>query len=267
MLNFLCKLHQSGLSYSALNTARSALSTFLTIQNEPIGRHPFVIRFLKGCYQLRPSIPKNIVTWDVNIVLRYLDDLFPLDKITFRNLTLKCVTLLAILSAQRASALHSIDVRNITMFEKEVKIRFGDLLKTSRPGVHQAEIAIAAFPRKALCLVHTLDVYLNYTKKLREDHTQLFISFIPPHRPVVNSSISRWIKTVLISAGVDMAIFTPHSTRSASTSAAKVSNVPMQTILKTAGWSNDCTFAKFYDKQIPDRHSFARNIQSGASEC
>ena len=102
---------------------------------------------------------------------------------------------------------------------------------------------------------------------MREYHTQLFISFIPPHRPVVNSSISIWLKTVLISAGVDMAIFTPHSTRSASTSAAKVSNVHMQTILKTAGWSNDCTFAKCYDKQIPDRHSFAINIQSGASEC
>jgi len=153
------------LSYNALNTAWSALSTFLKIQTEPIGRHPFVIRFLKGCYQLRPSIPKNIVTRDVNIVLRYLDGLFPLDKITFRNLTLKCVTLLAILSAPKAISLHSIDVRNITLFEKEVKIRFGDLLKTSRPGVHQAEIAIAAFHRSTLFGSHSRYLLELYQKK------------------------------------------------------------------------------------------------------
>ena len=37
-------------------------------------------------------------------------------------------------------------------------------------------------------------------------------------------------------AGIDLSLFTPHSTRSASTSAV-VSKVPIDTIIKTAGWS------------------------------
>ena len=54
-----------------------------------------------------------------------------------------------------------------------------------------------------------------------------------------------------------MSIFNPHSTRSASVSAVKV---PIGTILKTAGWSKDCTFRKFYKKPVTDNMQFAESI-------
>ena len=41
-LDFLADLHDSGLSYSAVNTARSAVSTILFIDNVSIGKHPLV---------------------------------------------------------------------------------------------------------------------------------------------------------------------------------------------------------------------------------
>ena len=54
-------------------------------------------------------------------------------------------------------------------------------------------------------------------------------------------------------AGVDVNIFSPHSTRAASTSKANRSGtVRLGTILKTAGWTNARTFAKFYDKPIEE---------------
>ena len=51
----------------------------------------------------------------------------------------------------------------------------------------------------------------------------------------------------MTSAGVDTTIFTPHSTRAAATSKAKTASVPIQEILKTAGWSSLRCFDRFYD--------------------
>lgn len=51
-------------------------------------------------------------------------------------------------------------------------------------------------------------------------------------------------------AGIDTNVFTAHTTRSASTSAAKRAGVPMQVILQSAGWSNVTIFKTFYDKDV-----------------
>ena len=51
-------------------------------------------------------------------------------------------------------------------------------------------------------------------------------------------------------AGIDTTRFKPHSIRSSSTSAAAIAKVPVDTILRTAGWSGHCTFAKYYKKPI-----------------
>ena len=60
-----------------------------------------------------------------------------------------------------------------------------------------------------------------------------------------------WVKKGLKLAGVNMDIFTAHSTRAASTSKVKGS-VKLSTILKTAGWRRSQTFAKYYDKVVED---------------
>ena len=84
-----------------------------------------------------------------------------------------------------------------------------------------------------------------------EDYAQcLFISYVKPYGPVSKDSISRWLKSVMILAGVDCSVYKPQSIRSAAVSKAKSIMVPIDDILKTAGWSSERTFAKFYDKKI-----------------
>lgn len=51
-------------------------------------------------------------------------------------------------------------------------------------------------------------------------------------------------------AGVDLTRFKPHSIRAASTSAASQVIVSLGTILRTAGWSSQCTFAQYYQKEV-----------------
>ena len=52
----------------------------------------------------------------------------------------------------------------------------------------------------------------------------------------------------MIDAGIDMCLFSPHSTRAAATSATARMNVSIATILRTAGWAGDNTFRTFYHK-------------------
>lgn len=62
----------------------------------------------------------------------------------------------------------------------------------------------------------------------------MLISYANPHGPVSRDSVARWIKQSMKSAGIDTSVFKSHSTRSASTSAAKVADVPIEDIMATA---------------------------------
>ena len=262
VLNFLAKCFNSGqFSYSTMNTIRSALSTFICINGQPVGSHPLVVRFLKGIFAIKPAIPKNVVTWDTSVVLNFLKTLSPVKVITLQQLTYKATTLTALLTSQRCQSLTLIDLRNVSITKFTVKIRFGDLLKQSRPGFQLKELTVKGFPAdRRLCLVTVLKEYIQRTDKLRNDYNQLFITIKKPHHPASSPTISRWIKHTLSMAGINMDIFTPHSVRSASSSNAKSLNIPLKSILQTAGWSSRCTFAKFYKKKIVKQGAVAESL-------
>ncbi|XP_074661124.1 uncharacterized protein LOC141913859 [Tubulanus polymorphus] len=218
------------------------------------GSVPIVSRFMRGIFNLRPALPRNRVIWSVEPVLNFLKGLSPAVSLSLKDLTLKLVLLLALLTGQ---SLYLIDLRNITLTTNKLKIRFGDLLKQSRPRFHQAEITFKAYvPDRRLCIVNYCKVNLNRKEKLRGDTTQFFISYVKPHGPISRDTLSRWIRVMLTRAGVDMNIFTPHSTRSAATTAAERNNAPIQSTLKTAGWSNLSVFRKYYRKPVPDESNF-----------
>lgn len=106
----------------------------------------------------------------------------------------------------------------------------------------------------------TVREYFSQTKPLRGKVTNLFISFVRPYKPVSKSTVSRWVKTTLGLTGVDLTDFKPHSIRAASTSAASRMSVPLETILRTAGWSNQCTFAQYYQKEVHEQGDYATRI-------
>ncbi|WAR15701.1 hypothetical protein MAR_005806 [Mya arenaria] len=92
---------------------------------------------------------------------------------------------------------------------------------------------------------------LNYLKQLPENLTLLNLSckLCMLFWAATRDTVSQWIKTVLIKAKVGEQ-YKPHSVRAASASAAKYNAVTLNTIIKTAGWSNATMFARFYNKPI-----------------
>lgn len=261
VLSFLTDLFKSGLGYSSINTARCALSSYFSLDNSVnISSNVLVKRFMKGVYTLRPALPRYNVTWDVNVVLKYLKGLSPLESLSLLQISQKLLMLLLLLSGQRGQTFHLMDIKNIFITEDNVKIVIGDLLKNSKPGKQLGELNFPAFTDKDLCIVNMLIFYLEKTKTLRGNITQLFITTQKPYKAVTRDTICRWTRTVLIKSGIDVNIFKPHSTRAASTTAANVRNVPMSTILKTAGWKKDCMFRKFYKKPIVMDKSYSENL-------
>ena len=93
VLLFLHSLFEKDLSYSALNTARSAVSNIDMNSSghpdhTPVGKHFLVCRYLKEVFNKLKPVPKYNNIWSVDIVLDYLSLYWPLDKITLKELPL-----------------------------------------------------------------------------------------------------------------------------------------------------------------------------------
>ena len=250
-IEFLQTLYESGHSYSAINTARSALSTFIITSNgNSIGTHPSIRRYLKGVYNLRPSLPKYQFTWDVNIVLQYLNTFPATANRSMEKLTYKLVIMLiALITGQRCQTIHLMRLDNMQVLDDKTRFIISDHVKQSRPGREQPVLVLPKYTVKNMCAVATLNEYINRTSSLRSDQ-YLLISLVKPHKRVSKNTIARWIKNVLRLAGIDMSMYTAHSTWSSSSSAEARYNIPITSIMKAASWSNDNVFTKFYNKPV-----------------
>ena len=130
----------------------------------------------------------------------------------------------------------------------------------------KASFTVYAYsPDKQLCVVQTLNRYLEMTKDRRDpSRTQLLLSYRKPYKEIASSTVSGWIKKVLQLANVDTNVFKGHSTRSASTSKVNLKGLALSDILHRESWSRASTWQKFYDNQIipPEekfQHAFLKN--------
>ena len=87
---FLPSLFHAGQGYSDLFVSPSGL---------PIGNSSLIKRFMKGIFELRPSLPRYKYIRDVSIVFDF-SSYYPNDDLSLPVLTLKCVMLLALASMQ-----------------------------------------------------------------------------------------------------------------------------------------------------------------------
>ena len=87
---------------------------------------------------------------------------------------------------------------------------------------------------------------------LRSDNISFFVRFTRPHHSVTSKTLSRWVREVLGKAGVNTAIWDPHSIRSASSAHLRASsNVDAISLCKRADWSlTSGTYERFYKKFI-----------------
>ena len=139
VLQFLHTFRVKQLSYSTINTARSALSSYLMGYQFPgchytVANHPFIVRYLKGVFNCCKPAPRYQETWDVKPVLEYLELLHPLDKLSLKELTHKLAILLALTSGQRCQTLSFLRVDAMKKTPDYYLFYVRDHVKQDRPG-------------------------------------------------------------------------------------------------------------------------------------
>ena len=239
------------MSYTALNSARSALSCIVSVNGLPVGQHPVVCRFLSGAFQQKPPSKKLHGIWDVNQVLRFLKTFARNSSLTLQALAHKLATVLALVTIQRKQTLLKLDISDeyLKKSSNEYAFVLCKHVKQSRPNYPVPPVVIPRYTVETvislfLCLEH----YIARTETLRHDSV-LFNSTVNTHNAVGAQTMARWIKTVLQWSGIDMGLFKPHSTRHAWSTAA------FNEIHKKAGWRSATTFKRFYLKHAVDVNS------------
>ena len=251
VLEFLSSLFDKGLSYSAINAAKSALSHSILIPPyKKLSDHPLIAQYGKGVYNLRPPKPKLQFVWDVKIVFDYLQAKGTNEKLQIKELSQKLLILLLLLGGQRMNSIFNFDTDNMFINTECAVFNPSKVLKHSQPGNKLDQFTYRSFPQKELCVVECLKEYVARRElKVGKEITKLFISLSAPYHGVSIDTLRRWIYD-LFSGSELLKTFTPHSCRSAATSKAKKLNVDMEEILKQGCWKNMKTFKKYYDKEI-----------------
>ncbi|KAK4318784.1 hypothetical protein Pmani_010207 [Petrolisthes manimaculis] len=163
--------NEKGRGYSSMNIIRSAISAIANIDAKPAGQHPLICRFMKAVFLSLDT------TWYPDVVLTHLRSLGPNEGISVIQLSKKLVMLMLLVSVQSGHTLRLLDIRNMTVSRSEVSFRIGDLLKTSRPGVHPSELVFTAYaPERLLCVYTTICDYLDRTAGLRGPTTRFFLT-------------------------------------------------------------------------------------------
>ena len=122
-------------------------------------------------------------------------------------------------------------------------------------------ITLFGYPsNKRLCVVRTFTRYLERTKKVRRENTQLLLSYIAPHEPILRATIARWTLKVLELAGIDTHHYRGNSTWGASASAARMMGASLNAVMRNASWRDAHNLAIHYHKTIEDPDQVQRAI-------
>ncbi|CAC5386377.1 unnamed protein product [Mytilus coruscus] len=131
-------------------------------------------------------------------------------------------------------------------------VRHG-LAKQDRQKHFGEKLFVPSFPEKTLIdPKRALSVYLdktkNFRKKLSEsERIKLFLGINEPHKLVSTATISSWIvQAIRIAYDDDNMKVNAHSTRAIAPSWALYKGASLKSILDSADWAVESTFAKFY---------------------
>ena len=150
-MTFLSELfHNDKGNYGVIAVARLVLSAVLPKQdNVTFGKDSNVSRMLRGIFKLRPFLPKHIVTYDPNIVLKYMDSLPTNKDLSLELLTKKLCTLLCFLSGQQSQSIGKLKIDKLILSHGTYTFYFDTVLKTTKPGNHQHPLVFNTYPQNS----------------------------------------------------------------------------------------------------------------------
>ena len=215
---------------------------------------------MKGIFENHTTLPMFQFTWNVSLLSNYFRNTQDTHTLDIQKLTQKLVMLMTLISGERRT-IHRIRVSDIKILDNKVVIPIMSLIKQTKSAKHMASLCFQIYNKKPkLCVVTHLTEYLKRTKSYR-DTDKLFLSCIKLYRAASKDTISRWCKSIIKESGISIHSYTSHSSRAAASSYAKSRGASLSTIIQSAGWKSERTFAQFYEKQIEEEVEFQNYLQ------
>ena len=154
----------------------------------------YVSRMLRGIFKLRPSLPKRVVTYDSNILLKYMDSLPTNKDLLLEFVTKKLCTLLCFLSGQRNQSIGKLNDK-LMLSHGTYSFYFDTVLRTTKPGNRRHPLMFNTYPQNSkLCIMDCLQEYGSRTNLVRENlhgnPQKLILSCAYPFKPI-NSQHSK----------------------------------------------------------------------------
>ena len=243
LLKFLQTMIDQNYSFSAINSAKAAVSLVIHISEE---QKPLLKLFMKGAFNKNPPKPKYKCIWDVSIVLNFLKAMGDNASLSLRQISFKLTMLIALTTGQRVQTIASLSLQSLFFNTAGISIVLEGLLKTTTPQNRNTQLNLMLYPDQDLCVVKCLECYLARTEGCRQSD-KLLVSYVAPHKAVSSETISRWLKNTLSDAGIDTTKYSAHSTRAAAASKA-ATKLDISNIMASVGWKSSKTFEKFYHK-------------------
>ena len=249
LTNFLAE-YSKGRKSQSVKAVRSAISaTWLLIHPEQpqAGDNYLVKKLIKGKKESEPPTAHHKEdVWDIQLVLDNFRNWGKNENLTLPQLTYKTVMLTALVTMCRPrSELSQIDLFNGVKIEEE-KITI--IITKPKAGREKIIKIDRLLEDPIICPVETLLYYMKILeeKKAPSESSNLFRTISKPHSNASEGTIAAWIKKTLEESGIDIKLFKPHSTRSASSTNAKRLGASDEDILKRAGWTRVSTFKRYY---------------------
>ena len=105
IINFLQDCRDSFLGYSAVNTARSALSLVIDCPEGPLSQNEDMTVFMRGVRNQTPHQPKYSSIWDADLLLDHLSRLGEPNILDLKSLSIKLTALIFLASGHRVQTL------------------------------------------------------------------------------------------------------------------------------------------------------------------
>ena len=177
------------LLYRTIDLRRSAISAYhVHVDDRPAVQYPLVCSLLSDIFNSHPPQPKYLFVWDAQEVLNLIKSTWgKTDRLGGKELSLKLCMLFALTTSSRTSGIHHLDIRFMLNTEHKVTFHFHKLHKNWRKGKPPPSLTVYTYsPDKQLCVVQTLNRYLEMTK----DRTQLLLSYRKPYKEIASSTVS-----------------------------------------------------------------------------
>ncbi len=234
----------SGLSTSRVRTGVSALKFFLRVYNRlDLVSNPLIDMFSKGAQNLAPLPKEKNSIWDPNIVLNSIKNR-PRPS-SFLDLAREALILLLLATGWRVDDTWKLSA-DVQFDARAATFRFVEKRKCRVKGKFTTTQSVKRFlssPR--VCPVEAVRAFLLCAKEVRVNEIFLFVQSFGLR--ATKDTLRRWARAELESAGITASA---GSCRSASTSSAVERNASIDVVMRSAGWSSECTFRRYYQRKV-----------------